>query len=157
MRYKNLEGKADTVGETMISKWWKKKWDWRQPPLDVKSVKGGELSFEVSFFESVARRQGDYWEVLALLGNHYTAEKRYREGLAVDRRLAQLRPDDPVIFYNLACSYALVGWVPSALRALERALALGYRDFKHMMRDRDLDALKRDKRFKNLLASYARA
>ncbi len=140
----------------MISKWWHQKWDWKRLSVEDDSSEEAQRKFEVAFFESVVRRQGDYWEVLALLGNHYTAEKRYREGLAVDRRLAQLRPDDPVVFYNLACSYSLVGWMPSALRALERSLELGYRDFKHLMRDRDLDALRRDKRFKSLLASYAR-
>ena len=140
----------------MISKWWKKKWDWQTPPIDVKVVVGGQRSFEVAFFESIVRRQGDYWEVLAVLGNHYTADKRYREGLAVDRRLAQLRPDDPIVFYNLACSYSLVGWVPQALKALERSLTLGYRDFKHLMQDRDLDALKRDRRFKGLVTKYAK-
>ena len=79
------------------------------------------------------------------------------EGLAVDRRLAQIRPDDPVVFYNLACSYSLVGWIPSALRALERALALGYRDFKHIMHDRDLEALRSDRRFNSLLGPYVKS
>jgi len=141
----------------MISKWWRRKWDWQKPPFEVKTVPGGQRGFEMAFYESVVRRQADYWEVLALLGNHYTAEKRYREGLAVDRRLAQLRPDDPLVFYNLACSYSLVGWIPSALKALERSLALGYRDFKHMMRDRDLETLRKDKRFESLLSNYSRA
>lgn len=140
----------------MISKWWQRKWDWQKPTIDCKVIPGGQRSFELAFYESVVRRQGDFWEVLAILGNHYTSEKRYREGLAVDRRLAQLRPDDPIVFYNLACSYALVGWIPQSLSALDRALALGYRDFKHISQDRDLDALKRDRRFRSLLSKYAR-
>ena len=140
----------------MISKWWTKKWDWQRPPTSAKVVDGGQRRFEIEFFERVIRHDKDYWEILAVLGNHYTAEKRYHEGLAVDRVLARLRPDDPVIFYNLACSYSLVGWVPSALRALGRALALGYRDFRHMMQDRDLRALRRDKRFKGLIAEYVK-
>lgn len=140
----------------MISKWWTKKWDWQRPLTSVKVVDGGQRRFEIEFFERVIRHDKDYWEILAVLGNHYTAEKRYHEGLAVDRVLARLRPDDPVVFYNLACSYSLVGWIPSALRALGRSLALGYRDFRHMMQDRDLQALRRDKRFKGLIAEYVK-
>ncbi len=37
-------------------------------------------------FEGIVARQSDYWEVLSVLGNHYTAVKRYEEGLAVDER-----------------------------------------------------------------------
>ncbi|MHC4712509.1 MAG: TPR end-of-group domain-containing protein [Planctomycetota bacterium] len=143
-------------GTKIISKWWRGKWDWQKPHFDCKIVPGGQRGFEVAFFETVARRQGDFWEVLAALGNHYTVEKRYREGLAVDRRLAQLRPDDPIVFYNLACSYSLVGWIPQALNALERSLALGYQDFRHISQDNDLDALRKDARFRNLLSKYAR-
>jgi len=141
----------------MISKWWNKKWDWQEPPVEIMLVAGGQRSFEIDFFEAVSRRQRDYWEVLAVLGNHYTAEKRYREGLVIDRRLAQLRPEDPVVFYNLACSYSLVGSVSFALEALERSLALGYRDFPHLMKDRDLDAVRSDRRFEGLIAPYVKA
>jgi len=141
----------------MISKWWDKKWDWREPPVETKAAGGGQRGFETEFFESVVRRQGDYWEVLSVLANHYTSEKRYREGLALDRRLARLRPRDPVVFYNLACSYSLVGRLRSALKALKRALALGYRDFSHLMDDEDLDALRHDGRFRSLIAPYVEA
>ena len=91
-----------------------------------------------------------------MLGNHYTATKRHRDGLAVDRRLAALRPDDAVVFYNLACSYCLVGMMPSALKALDRSLSLGYRDFRHMMHDGDLDKLRRDSRFVSLMSKYVK-
>jgi hypothetical protein len=140
----------------MISKWWRRKWDWKQPPVNVRVIEGGQRSFEVDFYESIVRRQSDYWEALAVLGNHYTVEERYREGLAVDRRLAELRPDDPIVFYNLACSYTLVGWIPAALRAMARCLELGYRDFKHLMHDKDLDALRKDQRFEDLLSPYVK-
>lgn len=139
----------------MISTWWNKKWDWQLPPLKG-ARETGQRDFEIEFLEGIARRQKDYWEALAILGNHYTAAKRYAEGLAVDEKLAALRPNDAVVCYNLACSYSLVGRTDLALQALERALTLGYRDFQHMVRDRDLDAVRRDGRFKSLLSKYVK-
>ena len=140
----------------MISKWWKVKWDWQSPPVEEKSAAKSQREFEIEFFEGIIARQKDYWEVLSVLGNHYTSVRRYREGLAVDRRLAHLRPYDAIVYYNLACSYCLVGRLIPALEALEKALSLGYRDFVHIMRDSDLTRLRKDKRFRELLSRYVR-
>lgn len=139
----------------MISDWWQKEWSWHVPALKASHGRG-QREFEIEFFEGVARKQPDYWEVLAVLGNHYTAVKRYQDGLAVDERLAVLRPNDSVVYYNLACSYSLVGRLNLALQALERALFLGYRDFQHIMRDRDLEAVRKDSRFRSLLGKYVK-
>ncbi|MBU6402312.1 MAG: hypothetical protein KGS61_18500, partial [Verrucomicrobia bacterium] len=57
--------------------------------------------------------------------------------------LARLRPADALIQYNLACSYSLTCQFEAAVRALERALTLGYRDFEWLARDPDLDRLRR--------------
>lgn len=140
----------------MISKWWQTTWDWQAPAVETRSSKSSQRQFEIEFFEGIVRRQADYWEVLSILGNHYTAAKRYKDGLAVDEILATLRPNDAVVYYNLACSYSLVGSVPMALDALEKALSLGYRDFLHMMRDKDLAETRKDRRFKNLLSRYVK-
>ena len=32
---------------------------------------------------------------------------RFEDGLSVDRRLARLCPSDPLVHYNLACSFSL--------------------------------------------------
>jgi len=141
----------------MISKWWKRKWDWQSPPIETDRSKLSQREFETEFYEHVASRQPDYWEALAALANHYTAQRRFRDGLEVDRKLARIRPEDPVIHYNLACSYSLLGDLSSAFESLERALSLGYRDFRHMMHDSDLDAVRADGRFVRLLSRYITA
>ena len=41
-----------------------------------------------------------------------------------------------------------------AIKTLRRAVELGYRDFRYMKQDRDLDAIRRDPRFKQLLREY---
>jgi hypothetical protein len=53
--------------------------------------------------------------------------------------------------YNLACCHALSGEKEAALRALERALALGFPDLAQPARDPDLVLLRDDPRFKKLL------
>ena len=67
---------------------------------------------------------------------------------------AMVRPNDPLAHYNLACSYALLKRGEQALKILRRAVELGYRDFRYMREDRDLDAVRNDPRFRQLLREY---
>ena len=111
------------------------------------------LDFEITFFEGVLKHRPDFVEALIAIGELYTRKGLYGRGLQVDKRLSRLRPDDPVVLYNLACSYCLTGDMTRALRALKKAIACGYNDFEYLNRDSDLDALRKDRRFKRLMAA----
>lgn len=110
------------------------------------------LDIQIQFMEGVVRRDPRYVEALQLLGDNYTKRGRYSEGLGVDERLAELEPQNPLVFYNLACSYSLLDRSDDAADALERALRLGYRDFKWLARDPDLKKLRKSPRYKNIQA-----
>lgn len=106
-----------------------------------------DASFEINFFEGLLSKKPDFVEVLAALGDTYTRVGDYEKGLEIDERLVQLKPKDPVVLYNLTCSYSLVNEVDKAFRTIKKAIKYGYCDFEHMRRDRDLLNLKQDKRF----------
>jgi len=61
---------------------------------------------------------------------------------------------DKGTYYNVACLYSLAGRSEQALNALEKALALGYRDFQHIYVDADLDNICKLPRFEELLKDY---
>lgn len=105
-------------------------------------------TFEQQFFEKILQERPKYIHALMALAEIYTARKLYHKGLELDKRLAELCPEDGVVFYNLACSYALVGEPDQAFAALEKSVELGYNDWKHMLSDADLKSLHRDPRFK---------
>lgn len=104
-------------------------------------------AWEINFYEDILKRHPDYVEVLSLLGALYTRNKMYAEGLKVDQRLATLKEDDPIIHYNLACSYSLLNQADRAFVALDRAMELGYRDADHMDEDGDLNNIRADPRY----------
>ncbi len=114
------------------------------------------LDVQIQFMEGVVRRDPRYVEALQLLGDNYTKRGRYSEGLGVDERLAELEPANPLVFYNLACSYSLLARCDDAATALERALRLGYRDFKWLLKDPDLKKLRAHSRYKAIRAEIRR-
>jgi tetratricopeptide (TPR) repeat protein len=109
--------------------------------------------FEIEFYEAVHRRCPDYTEVVGLLGGLYTRVGRIAEGLKMDRKLVRLEPDNATAHYNLACSLALCRRRPAALRSLRKAISLGYDDRDWMEQDPDLEILKNDPEFQDLLGT----
>src|ERR1700722_18121945 len=101
-----------------------------------------ELDVSIGFLEGVVNRDPGYVEALQILGDDYTRRGRFIAGLKVDEQLSQLRPVDPMVQYNLACSYSLTGNFNQAAAALERAIDTGYRDFKWLGQDPDLADLR---------------
>lgn len=102
-----------------------------------------ELDIKIGFMEGVVRRDPQFIEALQILGDDYTRRGNFLAGMVVDERLSELRPDDPTVHYNLACSYSLTRRFKSAAAALNRALDLGYCDFKWLSRDPDLALLRK--------------
>jgi len=105
------------------------------------------MDFEISFYEGILEKSPNFIEVLGAIGDLYTKRGLFEEGLRVDERLVQLRPDDEIVLYNLACSYSLMNRVNEALRTIKKAINCGYEDFEHMESDDDLLNLKKDSRF----------
>lgn len=59
--------------------------------------------------------------------------------------------EDSDRFYNIACFYSLAGEVDRAFDALERSIESGKTDIEWLLNDSDLDNLRDDARFKDLL------
>jgi len=111
-----------------------------------------DLDIEIGFIEGVVRRAPAFIEALQILGDDYTRRGRFADGLKLDEQLARLRPGDALVHYNLACSYSLTKQFAAAAAALNRALDLGYRDFKWLTKDPDLAALRKHLLYKRIRA-----
>lgn len=109
-----------------------------------------DLDIKIDFLEGVVRRDPQYVEALQLLGDNYTQRGKFEDGLKVDEKLSHLEPRNPLVFYNLACSYSLTGQVDAAAIALDKALGLGYRDFKWLAKDPDLRTLRKHPVYRKL-------
>jgi tetratricopeptide (TPR) repeat protein len=113
-----------------------------------------QLDFEIEFFGKLLTSIPNYAEVLRAQACNLTVKGRLQDGLAVDKQLVATRPADPTAHYNLACRYALLKQADMALGSLRKAIELGYRDFLFMEKDRDLESIRKDPRFRQLVREY---
>ena len=133
--------------------WALESWMLRPLPEEVLNrFSHDQEDYDIRFLEDLLARVGEAPDILTHLGYLYTQARRHRDALAVDQRLVALRPRDPIAFYNLACSYAILGNVNRGFDALKRSVSLGYRDLEHMQEDADLENLRNDLRWTNLLS-----
>jgi len=109
-----------------------------------------DLDVKITFMEGVVRRDPKYVEALQILGDHYTQRGKFDHSLKVDQQLSRLEPRNPLVYYNLACSYSLNRDFDLAAAALEKALTLGYRDFKWLARDPDLRQLRQHPSYRTI-------
>ena len=109
-----------------------------------------ELDVKIAFMEGIVKREPRYVEALQILGDHYTQRGQFVDSLQVDKRLSRLEPRNPLVFYNLACSYSLNSEFNLAAAALEKALSLGYTDFKWLARDPDLRRLRQHPLYRHI-------
>jgi tetratricopeptide (TPR) repeat protein len=120
-----------------------------------KSARKEDLEFEIGFFEGVTQRDPDFIEALQILGDAYTKSGQWEKGLRIDQRLAKLSPQNPLVFYNLACSYSLLNRVDEAFAALTEAVKRGYNDARWLNKDPDLANLRQDQRFEKIRTNLA--
>jgi Flp pilus assembly protein TadD len=113
-----------------------------------------QLDFELAFFGGVLTGVPDFADVLRAHAMNLTTKGLTKEGLLAEQRLVELRPADADAHYNLACRYASLKQPDLALRTLRTAVELGYRDFRGMVQDRQLESVRKDPRFRALLREY---
>src|SRR6516165_2733464 len=113
-----------------------------------------QLDFEIEFLGRVLERDPYLVEALRAQANNLAAKGHSARALQLDRRLVGLTPENAIAWYNLACSYTVLGMIDPGFFALQRALELGYHSRRQLRRDPDLKALRRDPRFARLLRRF---
>jgi TolB-like protein/Flp pilus assembly protein TadD len=80
----------------------------------------------------------------AIIGDKERAVEFAKQAMQVD-------PDDPMLLYNVACTYAQLGMSDDALNALEHAVEKGWGDKNWIEHDTDLDSIRDTSRYKAIV------
>ncbi len=113
-----------------------------------------QLDFELDFYGKLLTAHPAYSEVLRVQACNLTTKGRLEDGLVIDKQLVSVCPTDPTAHYNLACRYALLQLAEQAFVSLRKAMELGYRDFQFMEEDHDLDSIRKDPRYRQIMREY---
>lgn len=110
------------------------------------------FQFCVNFYENLHNLRPTDGELIRLLASLYSQMGDPESSAKMDKKQIRLNPSDPIPHYNLACNLSVMGKSKQALKELTKAFNLGYKDFQWMMDDTDLDAIRKDPQFTQLIA-----
>ena len=78
----------------------------------------------------------------------------YQEAEEVFERLIAMRPDSFVGHYNLAAAHSMQGEIEEAIDAMSEAITIGFSDKAQLKRDPDLERLRADEWFSELMNQW---
>lgn len=122
-------------------------------PLALRPAAVRELTLEFTsgLADAVLRNDPLNLGALEIAAQAYSEGGLHPRALEIDLKLVALCPDNAICHYNLACTYSQLGRIDDSLDELTTAALLGYRDWKHMEKDPDLAAARKDHRYGSLL------
>jgi tetratricopeptide (TPR) repeat protein len=129
----------------------KKAWSWKNVDLTGVVPEKVHQDFEGDFYRKALEYEPENVDILVFLGDAFAKRGQIEDGLEIDKRLVRVCPTEPTYFYNLACSHSLLNQIDPALTALEKAISLGYQNFDHLQTDSDLDNIRSDRRFVQIM------
>ena len=110
------------------------------------------MELQVGFLQGLLKRDSGYIEALEELADLQMQLGRVEEVVGLDERLKALRPSDPEVRYNLACSLTLSRKFEQAAAELSLALELGFNDVHSLQSDPDLADLRAHPAFRPIRA-----
>lgn len=78
----------------------------------------------------------------------------YQEAIRITQRAVAVAPDDPQLYFNLACFYSLSYKTKEALYYLEEALKKGYRTPADMLTEQDLQNIRNTREFEVMTVRF---
>jgi Flp pilus assembly protein TadD len=90
-----------------------------------------------------------------LLSSLYAEFGRVDEAVRQTQTAVALRPNDPNVLYNAACTYGVLNRKAAALAGIKQAFEAGYGNREWAARDPDLNCLAEEPDFQRLTATPA--
>lgn len=102
------------------------------------------------------RALGEFYVSMSEEASRHRAAKKYREAAESLTLAAEIRPDNPQIFFSLARAYALGGDKRQALDALKKAVELGFTNADEIAGNADFASVSNEAAYKRLIEDARR-
>ena len=113
-----------------------------------KFFKEGDFPGAIIRYEKALYHHKGFKQAIINLSTAYMKYKRFDKALEMLQAGQKKFPEDPLIDYNLACYYSLTENLGPGLSALQKAVEKGYKQFKQMETDPDLNNLRQSGEYK---------
>jgi tetratricopeptide (TPR) repeat protein len=114
-----------------------------------KSFKEGRLDEAIDNYKKALHHNKTLKEAVINLSTAYIKNLNFEEALETLNMGILLDSTNPHIHYNYACYYSLTGQPKASMKKLQKAIRLGFTNFKQIETDPDLEKLRQSLEFKS--------
>jgi TolB-like protein/tetratricopeptide (TPR) repeat protein len=109
------------------------------------------LQSVLQFFPPYLLRQPDDARARMFYAIHLVRAERYEEAKIEAAKAIELNPNDALMMYNASCFYSRLGEIDLAVKTFKNAIEAGFGNFEWIKRDPDLDNIREDPRYIELM------
>ena len=113
-----------------------------------KNFKEGQYKEAIINYKKALHHNKSFKEATINLSTAYMKNSNFEEALKTLQKGMLLDPKNPHIHYNYACYYSLTGQPEASLKKLQTAIQFGFKNFKQIKSDPDLEKLRQSPEFK---------
>jgi thiol-disulfide isomerase/thioredoxin len=93
----------------------------------------------------------DQYQTLFQQGLEQLQRREYDTSIETFKKAIEIHKERPEAYYNVACAYSLKGDKEKAIDWFAESLTHGFNDENHIEQDHDLDAIRQESRFKEVM------
>jgi tetratricopeptide (TPR) repeat protein len=113
-----------------------------------------KIDASISKLEYVLTYSPNDLKVLNSLAVYYSMKGQYDRGIDYLMKELNISPENPGVYYNLACIYSRQNRLKESRYFLDKAIKKGFNDWDQLRKDHDLDNLRNTTYFDNLLKNH---
>ena len=113
-------------------------------------LKQNNLEKAISNYKMALHHNKNFEEAYINLSTAYLGKKQFKSSLKTLNTLESINPRHPLLHYNFACYYALLGNITMGIESLKQAISNGFKNHRILKTDPDIESLRQDPQFKEL-------
>ena len=113
-------------------------------------LKQNNLEEAISNYKMALHHNKNFEEAYINLSTAYLGKKQFNSSLKTLNTLESINPRHPLLHYNFACYYALLGNITMGIESLKQAISNGFKNHRILKTDPDIESLRQDPQFKEL-------
>ena len=113
-------------------------------------LKQSNFEEAISNYKMALHHNKDFEESYINISTAYLSTKQFDLALKYLNILKSINPSHPLLHYNLACYYSLLGKTAMGMEALKEAIQNGFNDQKMLKSDPDIESLRQSHQFGEL-------
>ena len=113
-------------------------------------LKQNNFEKAISNYKMALHHNKNFEEAYINLSTAYLGKKQFKSSLKTLNTLESINPRHPLLHYNFACYYALLGNITMGIESLKQAISNGFKNHRILKTDPDIESLRQDPQFKEL-------